>query len=717
LWGIDNSTRRFYASVTMPGRSIADVATYMYGSPDAAVALRATNGNLGDMLAPGTVLLPSGDPLSAGARTALQAALDNGTILRSDHMPASESGDLVVYRFSAAGQDYELTGAQMQGMLKGLAVYITRKANYFKGLAEVGLDVQRDHIKNTNSVIRGILEFEADVSPPSESLWNTPIANAETIVGALSGDLTPQLVASNAALLRTVAEGYSDANGRWQNYIEGTISAGEVTVTVLEFTRDAAFVTAAALAAVLAAPIVIPATGVTLATGTAAVGLGALVGSGTYAGLEFGSSAGGQALANTGTSKGVNWSEAGERAKTGAWRGAVSGAVAAGAALAAPGAAAWVAARGFGLTAEGLAAAGTGTRVAVGFFSGIVVGVPAGALDSAITNVPDLAAGKLSGQQYLERIGWGAASGAAFGGLFGAVGGLKAPPPRAPGTAIEPATPTTPTAPQTATPPAGAASPDLVINPPAVDPVTGQVSQTATHLPSGEQVRIDFDPATGRLTGTRLSTGEVVVIRPGTGTPLLPESGTVSPTSPDSITPVGSAQMVPQGSAVVPSRTGGQPVITPAPRPIPRLGPGNPTARTLQQIRNMRGRGKWEAGEQYVTELYGANPQEHFPVPMQEGQFPVTTPGGRFVDAPVPTARGGRLAVEVKTYNRWRTVNGAAEQREVPLSDHIREQINKDVALRAADPNFDPRWVFLDAPPSQALRDYLTAANIAFVIH
>jgi len=139
---------------------------------------------------------------------------------------------------------------------------------------------------------------------------------------------------------------------------------------------------------------------------------------------------------------------------------------------------------------------------------------------------------------------------------------------------------------------------------------------------------------------------------------------------------------------------------------------------TLAQVRNLKQPFKWQAGEVYVQELYGSGGQQHYPVPTSSGgAFPVTRPGGRYVDAPVPTARGGTLAVEVKTYGRWRTVNGAPEMREVPLSSHITEQIAKDVALRAADPTFDPRWTFLDAPPSAELRAELNRANITFIVY
>lgn len=71
-------------------------------------------------------------------------------------------------------------------------------------------------------------------------------------------------------------------------------------------------------------------------------------------------------------------------------------------------------------------------------------------------------------------------------------------------------------------------------------------------------------------------------------------------------------------------------------------------------------------------------------------------------------------------YQEYRTVHlpdGTSESSkvEVPLSTHIREQINKDIALRAQDAGYDPRWVFLHAPPSVQLREYLEQAKIIYV--
>ena len=625
LWGIDTATRAIYASVSAPGRPIADIAAYMYGSPDAAVALRANNGALTDFVPAGTTIRLTGDALAAGAHADLQRALDGGTILRTSGIPDSESDVLVTYRFSAGGTDYDLTPAQLQGMLRGLGTYILRKANYFKDMVEVVRDVQADHIANTNSVIRNILEFEADVEAPPESSYSGPISMAEGIAAAV-GDgaaLTPQIIAANAAELRTLAQDYARADLAWRTYINGTIEAGEVTVRVLEFTRDASFVIAASIAAIIAAPLVIPATGLTLATGAAAIGVGALAGGTTYAGLEFTGTLGGQGFANLitpGPSRGIDWGEVGDRTKTGAWRGTVAGAVSAGAVIAAPGVTAGIAARGFGLTAEGLAGAGMGTRVAVGFLAGVTIGAPAGMVQTAITDLPALANGRLSSQDYLSHIGWGTLSGAAFGGAFGAIGGIRAPT-SAPGTAIEPVA--TPLRPGT-----GAAVPDFVLDPPIVNTTTGRVTQTATQMATGERMTLEFDPTTGRTTLTRLATGEVRVIDPGIGGPAL-GSGTANPNSPSALTVVGNGSPVASpmapggggtpllgpgttpgtppllgpgpvvpGTVAPPPRVG--PIITPAPPVRPELGPGNPTTHTLAQIRNMKQPFKWQAGEVYT---------------------------------------------------------------------------------------------------------------------
>ncbi|WP_394891645.1 enterotoxin A family protein [Mesorhizobium sp. AaZ16] len=156
--------------------------------------------------------------------------------------------------------------------------------------------------------------------------------------------------------------------------------------------------------------------------------------------------------------------------------------------------------------------------------------------------------------------------------------------------------------------------------------------------------------------------------------------------------------------------------VLPAGHQPKEIGPDPPTTHTLEQVRGMRQPDKWQAGEIYIQELNGSAGQQHFPVPLDpNGPFPVTRPGGRHVDAPVHTVRGME-AIEVKTYNLWTTISGAPHMREVPLTSSIQEQINKDVALRNRIPGYEPRWVFLDAPPSaelvQALNDARIIGNI-----
>ena len=62
-------------------------------------------------------------------------------------------------------------------------------------------------------------------------------------------------------------------------------------------------------------------------------------------------------------------------------------------------------------------------------------------------------------------------------------------------------------------------------------------------------------------------------------------------------------------------------------------------------------------------------------------------------------------------------VQGVTTRVEVPLSTHIKDQIAKDVALRNANPGYDPRWEFLGAGPGPELRAELLRAAIIFVEH
>lgn len=149
-------------------------------------------------------------------------------------------------------------------------------------------------------------------------------------------------------------------------------------------------------------------------------------------------------------------------------------------------------------------------------------------------------------------------------------------------------------------------------------------------------------------------------------------------------------------------------------RPVPReINAAPPTSFTLEQIRNMRQPDKWRAGEIYTRELNRSSGGEHFPIaPRADGDHPVSGEGGRFVDVVERRVNGDLSALEVKTWNRWTTVNGEPQQREVPLTPKLQEQINKDVAARESVPGYQPRWVFLDAPPSPQLLQALNEARI-----
>jgi hypothetical protein len=126
----------------------------------------------------------------------------------------------------------------------------------------------------------------------------------------------------------------------------------------------------------------------------------------------------------------------------------------------------------------------------------------------------------------------------------------------------------------------------------------------------------------------------------------------------------------------------------------------------------------WQAGEQYIQELSGSHGQAHFDVtPGPFGDSQITGSGGRFVDAPVTAADGSTIANEVKTYKQWTTVNGTPAQQTVPLSPQIQQQILKDSWLQTNVESYNPRWTFLDAPPSPELLNYLTKNSIDYVIH
>jgi hypothetical protein len=153
----------------------------------------------------------------------------------------------------------------------------------------------------------------------------------------------------------------------------------------------------------------------------------------------------------------------------------------------------------------------------------------------------------------------------------------------------------------------------------------------------------------------------------------------------------------------------------------PALPPGQAEL-SLRELRALRaGRQRFTAAEEMAREMFSGGAERHYRVPTHEHPYyPVESPGGRKVDVPVDLPGGRTLAVEIKHYLEFRTIrlaDGTNEvvRGEVPLNKGIMEQINKDLTLRRMDPGYDPRWVFMHAPPSPALRSYLVQARIIFI--
>lgn len=433
LWGLDTTTRNTYASVTIPGRTLAQVATYMYGSPEAASALMEANGSISGFLRPGTTLRPSSTrPLAEQATRDLNDALARGTALRTQGIPTeAPAQQLMVYRFTAAGHNFELTEGQFRALMRGLSVWITRKASFFRDRARDGRWVQRDHVASTNSVVRGISNLFAGQNVPNEMIWDIPERGAQMIIDQLAtAELTPELISREARLLQIVAESVDQGYAVWHRYLERTISGAGSAVHALELTRNVSFGIAAAIAGVVAAPVVFAAAGTaltgvgvtgvtsTLLSGAVAVTAGTGAGAVTAGTLEFGSAVAGEgvAMAVTPGQQSFDFSYVGERTRAGLHYGAVQGGIGAAGVLVAPGVAGWISGRLFGVAPQALT--GAGARLIVNMLTGAAVGAPSGALGTAIDGLSALMRGEVTLEEYLGRVGRGTA--------FGALGGVVA---------------------------------------------------------------------------------------------------------------------------------------------------------------------------------------------------------------------------------------------------------------------------------------------------
>lgn len=429
LWGLDMSSgsqRTIYASVAAPGHTLAEVATYMYGSPDMAGALSAANGGLPERLGPGrTLRLASESPLTTAASEAINRGINDGTILRSQGMPQEDETRIVLYRFSGGGQTFELTEAQFLGMMQGAFTWVERKARLIRDRADDGRWVHNDHIEGTNSVIRGISDWMGDTECPDLAIWEPAHSQANALVESLHDyHVTPQsqgTLSQSLGSLQAAAQFLDNAENIWRDYINATIEGAERTVHRLEIVRNVSFGVAAGIAGAVAAPAVFGAIaaagGSTLVAGGAAIGAGTLAGAGTGAALEFtGATAGvGLSMAVTPGEQSFDWGYVGERTWEGTKSGAIQGGIGAAGALAAPGVSSALGLRMFGQSAATgtlTAAQQVGLRVA----TGAAIGLPSGVAGAAIENVDDVVAGRMTGGQYGMSMLLGGAMGAGLGG-------------------------------------------------------------------------------------------------------------------------------------------------------------------------------------------------------------------------------------------------------------------------------------------------------------
>lgn len=504
IFGMDTTTRRFYASVTAPGHSIVSISTYIYGSPDKASELQRRNG-VTDIAPPGRNLELVDGEFSTTANQAMNTALQNGTILRTEGVPTGNAGagQILIYRFNAAGQDFELTEGQMRGMLQGMSVWLSRKADYIHGLAQGGQEVHQDHLDNTNSVVRGISDWLADQRELPTSIWNNALNISQEILDTLRGANVSrgniadgsQIVSAQARRLEEAAAALDEARSQWHQYIEGTISGAGVAVHRLEITRNVSFGIAAGLAGAAVAPVVFTAAG----TGLAAVGV-----TGTAATVVSGTAAIGAGAVTGGTLQGTlnvvapgaeGERSAGDRFASGFERGALSGGLGAAGALAAPAVSGAISQSLYGQAPGALTT--FGARATVGTLTGATLGAPLGATGASIANIGPLSRGEITPAQYLEHIGWAALEGATFGAALGFLStALSGGPSRA-------ITQPRPGA-------GGTTEPIWTTTQPQVNPQTGVVSQMARHGPTGQVFMAEYNPATGMGQMVNLSTGQQV---------------------------------------------------------------------------------------------------------------------------------------------------------------------------------------------------------------
>ena len=257
-WGLDVTTepRRYYVSIPSPGRSLSDVAAFLYGDPAMAAGLRTANPGTPDFLPGGAVLRLAAGALAPAAQASLGESLKSGMLLRTTGIPNGAPGAMV-YKLKMGEQTLELVGYQYQALLRGLAWHLRIQADYLKGMCEVYLDTRNNHVESSNSLIRGISDLAGGVDVPDQDVYTKPRDRAQAIYDDLgSGEPTSADIIDASRRLRGVGEDYAAGVRAWSIYINGTIRGAERAETTAKVVAVSCAVIEVGLAAVVIGPAV-----------------------------------------------------------------------------------------------------------------------------------------------------------------------------------------------------------------------------------------------------------------------------------------------------------------------------------------------------------------------------------------------------------------------------------------------------------------------------
>ena len=411
LYALD-AAGKTYMSVAVPGHTAADVAAYLYETPDGLERLHAANPGIGEFLPAGTRLHEGQGKVSHAAWKDFNDARRGGTLMRGEG--AAQSGGGNQYRFTAGGREFVLTEGQYQGMLRGAAAWMAKKASFLVGRADNGLEGLKQHA-GTNAAVRGLSDWMGHTESPDGQKYRVSRQLAQRIIDE-SNDPTAETVRHGVRWLEIAAQTLDVAEEEWREYIGATIAGAAEMSHRLSLVRDTAFGIAAGLAGAAAVPFAV----------AAAASAGGVASGAAGATLEAAGAAAGEGLstlAGPGAEFDLDYVKA--RAAKGGKSGAVSGALGAAGQFAMP--------KVTGALAERLVARGVpptiAQRLMVQGASGAIVGAPSGAVSAALENAGALARGEISLDEYQARVAGGLVSGGATGGVLGMLGGLRSKKP------------------------------------------------------------------------------------------------------------------------------------------------------------------------------------------------------------------------------------------------------------------------------------------------